>query len=102
MDGDNGLVSWNNDCDLEGNNIEEVKEIPGERCGLTCFANEQCTHFAWVKIGKGICILKKGRTDPKDILAALSTKNARTCGYVTSRINGKINCQCKRAVTIVH
>lgn len=53
-DGDNGQVTWSNDCEFNGNNIDRPT-LQDTQCGGACVSNNRCTHFTWIS---GTCYLK--------------------------------------------
>lgn len=94
-DGDNGQVSWTNDCDFYGNDFQRLSNTRGELCGSHCIRETRCTHFSWVDIDGGTCFLKANRRESKDIEAVITDGGpTRLCGYVKSRINTHSSCPC--------
>ncbi len=75
----NGLVKWAKDCNFNGNNIDEFRNVREEDCGGLCLADQICTHFSWLD---ETCFLKEiKRRQPK-----MSCEESGRCGLITNRV----------------
>lgn len=54
LDGQSGKVNYDNNCNFEDDDIDEVPGI-AESCGGVCIANSECTHFTWFQ---NVCYIK--------------------------------------------
>ena len=54
MEGDGGLVRWDNNCYWTGDDIS-TSQAPGEQCGGVCTSTPGCTRFNW---NGGTCFVK--------------------------------------------
>ena len=78
LDGENGKVNYDNNCNFEGDDIDEVPEI-AETCGGICIANAECTHFTWFQ---NVCYVKH-QINSKPVLY----QQGAVCGYAIGRSN---------------
>ena len=76
-DGDNGLVSWDSNCDFPGQDVFKTNSR-GEDCGRLCIYNSQCFFFTW---SNGNCYLKNHQHNADQTTWAPGA----VCGFVKAR-----------------
>jgi len=79
----NDKIQWSTDCDFHGFDFHWA-EIPKDKCGESCSASDQCTHFTWAN---GVCYVKHIPTDFHITPTALY--NA-ICGFIAKELNWKV------------
>lgn len=77
IDGDNGLVAWDSNCDFPGQDVFKTSSR-GEDCGRLCIYNRQCAFFTW---SNGNCYLKNYQHQSDRTTWAPGA----VCGYVKGR-----------------
>ena len=78
LEGESGKVNYDNNCNFQGDDIDEVPGI-AENCGGVCIANPECTHFTWFQ---NVCYVKH-QTSSKPVLY----QQGAVCGYAIGRSN---------------
>jgi len=75
-----GRIKWAKYCDWEGNNFDEIQDVPtADNCGNLCLADQKCTHFSWVD---DTCFLKE-KTTP---FMETPMQEVEACGFVVHRV----------------
>ena len=77
-EGENGLVNYDNNCNFQDDDIDEVPGI-AKSCGGVCIANPECTHFTWFL---NVCYVKH-QINSKPVLYLQDA----VCGYAIGRSN---------------
>ena len=74
---------WANACDFPDGDFESAK-VEAKDCGLTCFSNPRCTHFAWTDYEGGTCWMKSGVAKKEE--AVSNDEQGSVCGILDQGI----------------
>ena len=86
LDGDNGLVRWQFNCDFPGSIKQSIPNARGEDCGLFCFRHNECNNFTY---NSGTCFLKFQKLSSDGNVVPTTVVDGRVCGYIPSKVNGR-------------
>jgi len=64
-------IEWAMDCEFSNDKNLKSVQTKGQDCGMTCLADNECTHFNWKSENSennGTCYLKSGDIRKEDAL----------------------------------